>query len=483
MLTLRIDLSDAGCRPATSAAAVGFGDSYVEPFATNQLETSVRESADGAEIWIGEGPDPFPAAGAAPSRPDDYRGHAVHEGVKLFVSGSDAPPAVSIARTGTGGTPLYITSHGRILYASWRFEHAAQNTPRKRPNKEACRLYLAHGDGQVREQVIEGMFMLWPGERLVFDDSGLSFEQAARPDIVLPNTLTESARVTEEFLYLVAEAMRPNLARSNQPIVELSGGYDSSCVAIAARSATDRLNSYGLVHQGAMGIQQRKRRRELVDLLGVNDFEFPSWEHTPLASLEVPECSLTLVDDNHRLPCAYAVDAHPAKGLDLILTGVGGDELTMENTFQRREWEVAGNVCTSALVTAAARADMFMRRGIWPKNPLAAQAVVDFCRALPAKLRSGRLLNILTLARSGLSDGFLFPRYLEHYGAGMQHEAALYDFDAQLTESIVADYGITDLTGLLRRAREAGHGGFSYKLIFELFTLLKLEKVLRRYCS
>ena len=124
-----------------------------------------------------------------------------------------------------------------------------------------------------------------------------------------------------------------------------------------------------------------------------------------------------------------------------------------------------------------------MRRGIWTRNPLIAQPVVDFCRALPRQLRAGRLLNVLTLARSGLSDGFLFPRYSEHYGNAMQREAALYDYDQALEECIVADYGISDISGLLRRAREASYGGFSYKLIFELFTLLKLEKVLRRYCA
>ena len=126
---------------------------------------------------------------------------------------------------------------------------------------------------------------------------------------------------------------------------------------------------------------------------------------------------------------------------------------------------------------------MFMRRGIWPISPLASQSVVDFCRALPKRLREKRLLNLLTLARAGLSDGFLFPRYSEHYGASMQHEAALFDFDSALRESIVADYGIADISDLLARARDASYGGFSYKLIGELYNLLKLETVLRRYIT
>ena len=342
MLTLRIDLTDAGCPAAISPQAVSFGQGYVEPFASDQIEMSLRRSVDAAEIWIGEGADPLASPGEAASSPDDYRSHFDREGVKIFVSGANRPPAVSIARTSAGGSPVYVTATAAPSTRPGDSSMPPRTAPAGGRSKEACRLYLEHGDGQVREQVIQDVFMLWPGELLTFDESGLRFEETRKPDIVLPSTLTESARVTEEFLYLVAEAMRPNLAKAREPIVELSGGFDSSCVAIAARSATDRLNSYGLIHEGAMGVQQRRRRRELVDLLEVNDFEFPSYEHPPLGSLEVAEATMTLLDDNHRLPCAYAIDANPVKGLDLILTGVGGDELTKEHTFRRKEWELSG---------------------------------------------------------------------------------------------------------------------------------------------
>jgi hypothetical protein len=85
--------------------------------------------------------------------------------------------------------------------------------------------------------------------------------------------------------------------------------------------------------------------------------------------------------------------------------------------------------------------------------------------------------------RAGLSDGFFFPRYYEHYGNIVQREAALFDFDNALTQSIVGDFGITEFSPLLERAREASLGGFSYELITELYLLLKLETVLRRYVA
>jgi asparagine synthase (glutamine-hydrolysing) len=481
MLTLRARLEDADEECSISGKAIRFGSSYIEAFVSDQITMSVRDAPGGKEIWIGEDADPMPAAGSALPPMVGYRSFLDYEGIKILIHRVDGRPVIEIVRTAEGGCPVYVAADRGTLVASWKFEDAAQARPDPKPNVEACRIYLKHGQCQVRDMIIDGVSMLWPGESVIFSEEGLSFREVDTPDIVLPGTLSESARATDEFLRLIAEAMRINLAKSVQPLLELSGGLDSSCVAVAACSMRKGMNSYGVIHEGAMGAQQRKRRRELVDLLALYDFEAPSFEPPPFASLQVEECTFTPFDDNYRLPCVYAVDAHPAQYIDLVITGLGGDELTMENTFFRREWEVSGSICTSAVVSAVGRADMFMRRGIWPVHPLVNQSVVDFCRALPKKMRSGRLLNLLTLARSGLSDGFLFPRYYEHYGNVVQREAALFDFDSALVESVVADYGIVEFSPLLERAREATLRGFTDELITELYLLLKLETVLRRY--
>ena len=266
-------------------------------------------------------------------------------------------------------------------------------------------------------------------------------------------------------------------------LAEISGGLDSACVAIATATELTQFASYGLIHEGPVGAQQRARRKELLARLPSNDFEFPSFRHTPFVSLADAECSLTPFDDNHRGSCVAAVDAHPGRPFDLLLTGIGGDELTLEDTHLREPWELPGSICTSSLVAASARADMFMRRGIWPRNPLIDQEVVDFCRALPASLRRHRILNRLLLARAGLSDGFLFPRLSEHYGHAMQREASLTDFDQLIRGQVFGDHGIVDVGPLLKRARDASFGGFSYELIGELFNAAKLEKVFERYVT
>ena len=478
MLDLAIRLSDLPGQAVQGTKTWTIGQSHVSAFDSVHLTMRVTSEPRKVRIWVGDDLDPLIGRDGDPPL-ESYQRCCDVEGVKIWLE----PSSVTIARTAAGASPFYLAASGDRLRASWKFERVVGALASVKPDVDSCRIFLKHNATQIRTQVIDDLFMLWPGEVVSFDRSGLSFREADVPDIVRPSTLREDAKATTEFVFLIAQAAERHLKRSANAMLELSGGLDSSCVALAACSLGVPLKTYGLIHDGAVGRQQRRRRRELVDLLGVQDHEFPSYVNTQLKGLEIDECGITPFDDNHRLPCVYAVEDHPAGMPDLIISGIGGDELCLENTFFRQEWEVQGSICTSSVVAATARADMFMRRGIWPISPLASQSVVDFCRALPKRLREKRLLNLLTLARAGLSDGFLFPRYSEHYGASMQHEAALFDFDSALRESIVADYGIADISDLLARARDASYGGFSYKLIGELYNLLKLETVLRRYIT
>lgn len=479
MFDLRINLEDGNAPLSTTENRIAFGSSFVEAFDSKFITISAVQIDGLTEIWVGETTDPFASDGQASW--ESYQRYTLHQGVKIRLRPVGGRLALEIVRTSAVGCPLYVAHVAGTLVASWRFEQAAEAIPRRRPNIEACRTFIKYGPRPVRDQIIEGLHMLWPGELASFDDAGLRFEQAPIPDIVLPGVLTDQARVTEAFVDLLAQSLEPNLARARNPLIEVSGGYDSSCVAIAARSIRDDLSSYGVIHNGAIGTQQRRRRGELVALLGLKDFEAPSFIPGPFESLKTGECTFTPFDDIYRLPCAYAVDAHPTGDIDLIITGIGGDELAKGRTFHREDWEVAGSVGSSATDAAAGRSDMFMRRGIWLTQPCVSQTVVDFCRALPKKIRAGRMINILTLARAGLSDGFIFPRYYEHYGNVIMQEAASIDFDQELSESIVGDHAIHDISSLLERAREATRDGLTLPLIVELWFVMKLEALLRRY--
>ena len=478
VISLELNVADLGRQKSISTDTVVFGQSKVEAFSSRFVELATAQRRAGFAMAVSE------LGGLVRSR-DEYAWignmrDVYQQGVEIIME-EEPPFAISIARTGAAGVPLFVSYQSSILVVSWRFEEAVRNLQRARPNREACRIYIENGPALTRETVIAGVDMLWPGESLELLNGRLSFRTCPADGIVVPSIIHTDARVTDSLRDVIAAVMRPCLDVAEAPLIELSGGLDSACVAIAARQCRADLHSYGLVHAGAVGAQQRARRCEIVEVLGLDDFSYPSDEPPQFAALEIEEAQVTPFDDNHRMPCALAVDKHPSGQADLIMSGVGGDELAMEYTFRRQEWELGGFASSSSLTVAAGRADMFMRRGIWTLNPLCAAPVIDFCRALPAKLRKQRMINLLMLARSGLSDGFLFPRYAEGYGHGMQREAALIDFDLALGTSAVADFQVFDFSRLLDQARKASDGGLSYELIVPLFWLMKLEKVLRRY--
>lgn len=480
MITLSACLDDVADEVSLNRDTAAIGGSTVERFASVHLSISTTAGRRWRSVWVGEEADPALHAVTVEAAEQATRAVLDFEGVKLCLS-DDPVPAITVARTIGGTTPLFVATAGRCLVASWKFEVAAGALQSRVPNVDACRLFLEHSQCRTREQILAGVQMLWPGESLRFDSNGLTFRPIAVPHVVLPSALRDDARATDTFVNLISAAVRRPLARAGGAALEVSGGLDSSCVAVAASRVTSGLRSYGAIQPGVVGSQQRRRRQELIKLLGLKDRATPPIKGSPTQWLEDPECQITPFDDLYRTPCLAALDLHGSGTIDTVLSGIGGDELTKEYSPGRPDWELAGIPSSSGSVAAASRADMFMRRGIWPVNPLVSVPVVNFCRALPLRLRSGRLLNVLSLARAGLSDGFLFPRYHEHFGNVLTQEGMQTDYDVVFRQSVIADYGITDISAVLQEARAATLEGISWRLISKLYNMAKLEYVLRRY--
>jgi asparagine synthase (glutamine-hydrolysing) len=123
---------------------------------------------------------------------------------------------------------------------------------------------------------------------------------------------------------------------------------------------------------------------------------------------------------------------------------------------------------------------MFMRLGIWPVSPLVHPTIVDFCRALPRSIRHKRLLNLLALARAGLSDGFILPRLHENFANCIIRETWMIDFDEMFSDSPIADFGIARVDALLNSVRNLETPP-PIELVGKLFAYRQLDGVLKTY--
>lgn len=480
MFSLCIDTAKAPSPPRAGANEIDLAAGWIRKLPIRHLRMDDLFENNKLEVWIGDAADPF-ASGAADLA--DYAKVEIVEGVKIIIDWCRNPAKIEIVRTADGSTPLHVSFEDGVLLATWDFEEIAFALKRPKPNLELCRLYLEKGPSLTRDQVIEGIYNVWPGERVRCDGHTICIIEQQWREIAVPSFLAGQAVVTDEFLRLIGESVAHNVERSNGVLLEISGGWDSTCTALGVAGLQEGMSSYGVVHEGAIGKQQRARRRELTSLLSLRDHDGPSNAIPPIAALRYAECLFTPQDDNHRMAPVLAMQNHPdAARFDLAVTGVGGDELGMERTYTRRPFEVAGLTSSSAMLASVGRGDMFLRRGILPRNPLATLRVVNFCRRLPQAMRTGRLLHLLTMVRSGLSDAFVFPRYGENFGPVMIREAAMTDFDAEVGESILADYGINIFDTLIGARIEAGYD-FTTGQAVKLWYLLKLERILKKYVA
>lgn len=232
-----------------------------------------------------------------------------------------------------------------------------------------------------------------------------------------------------------------------------------------------------------MGLQQRERREHLLSRCKFNDYEVGVTSSSIYNSLNTSEYAITPYDEMYKPQCIKMLNSIKRENvdIDLVITGIGGDELYNVHSFKRSIGELPGNIASTALTAAACRSDMFMRRGIWCKNPLLSQSIVDIFRASPDVVKKNRLLHILALARYGLSDGFLFPPYAEQFGYVCEFDAWKYDFENSMSNSVLRDYGVVGIDDLLEQARAATRDRFGSLLATRLFLMIKLERVARHY--
>lgn len=479
MLTLRVSLADSNVEESKDFFSrivdhLSFFDNHI-------LSRRINPTDNAFDIWVGESPDPSGDVRDHDDRIGVIRTFKDCDGVLVTGRADFGQSRIMVARTAGGTSPIDISSDGPRLCASWKFEEVVALLNRPLPNREICRLFIDKGIAQTREQVIEGVFALWPGECVLFDGGSLNFSMCDRVDITLPAAFNDHARATEAFIDTVANVMKPLVSSAKRPLLEFSGGMDSTCVAIAAASLGIRLESYGVIQPGAVGRQQRARREELIRLLKITDHTGSASSTLPFDALILDECQLTPNDDLFRMCLADTLDADSLRDVDSVITGLGGDDLCMENTFLREAWEVPGYTSASAVVASMGRADMLMRRGIWPLNPLAHPSVVNLCRAMPAAIRKGRLLNQFAMARAGLSDGYIVPRYQETFANVLRLDAIERDFNDYFVTSLLNDFAIIDVSGLLLKPSSKTELGLPLRLISKLWSAAKLEVVLRRY--
>lgn len=196
------------------------------------------------------------------------------------------------------------------------------------PDLEFLGEWLSHPYLRGRRTGIAGVEEILPGTAVLRSARGARETQAwspwdhARADTVVRDFGDAAELVREAVLTAV-----PRLAaEADDPVVQLSGGLDSSIVAAALAAAGSAFRAVTFATRAPDG-DERRYAREVAARCGIALAELveetspPDFEHVPALALRPPPNALLQ-------PLHRALAAHFAlTGADLVLDGAGGDNV------------------------------------------------------------------------------------------------------------------------------------------------------------
>jgi len=237
-----------------------------------------------------------------------------------------------LARDAMGARPLFRAEAGGALYFASEpaaILDALGTVPRA--NEGVVAEALLQNLVTVDETLFEGILRVLPAEVVVVDDAGLRRRIAWEPAVVEPREGNEEENAAR-FASILREAIRDRL-RSVAPVVlEVSGGLDSSSVAVVAADLARRgavpcpsLHALSLRYPG-LDCDETRYFRAVTSAAGLAALEVDAGDPGPdevLAPVRL-----------HRLPPEFppsaawgpALGAVRERGVRVRLGGEGGDE-------------------------------------------------------------------------------------------------------------------------------------------------------------
>lgn len=395
-----------------------------------------------------------------------------------------------------GTAPLHLIADDQVLHGHWDVSELYSVLPSRSFDARGVCAILG-GEG-----LPYGPRTIFPGLYLLPERAQACWQPAVRGDVeirvppAVPRLLARKTRrdadVSGAFLDVVGQSIARWLAPDGAPVFcELSGGLDSALVACLASGMRRPTFSLGIGLPGNMGRAQARRRSEVIAFASLVDTTVPIRDHLPFSDRTSRYRNRRSAPGHEFYGEAFEslIASAAGRGGDLILTGIGGDELC---SLSRAEWDAArsgrepqgnapagtlpdfivptvaddfraspgsmdvwprGYVARSVLEANLSGNPLYLRRGCWPANPLASPVVRRFTEFLPVSWRVDRAIERRALRRLGLSSRVSRPRSRETFAPVMTsclRRAARRWLIDLFAESRLAAMGIVDGPALAR---------------------------------
>ncbi len=448
-------------------------DNIIAPYKHPALETiaaccgdrllfGVRERLrDTSSPVIGAGADHLPeiTSAALDALRLEFANWPLHRTTIEIDTGS-VGTSVRIQAGEWGVAPVYLADKGEVLLGHWDPSELYCFLPDIGLDPEHAAHYLVQfSTPYSKNSLLRGINVLTAGSTATWRANGgasdsLDIEYPPAFPGYRPRELKLGAPVLEQF-GAILEASQRRWVDDDLPSSELSGGLDSGIVSATAAMIHDgHVHTYGIIHDGAMGMEQRSRREELVARYNLIDHVTLAGRHLPLdpTSSRISESRVVPWEEIYYEAVEALLSIAVDTGTRVLFTGFGGDELfypnweeiplgkrlgllhefergrpdrpdwiststyeTFRESLQDRDAAPAAAISDSALDSVAFASILYLKKGIWPVNPYCTPELIRFCRSLPFEWRENRNLQRQFLRRLGLSDRYIDPKLPESF--------------------------------------------------------------------
>lgn len=436
------------------------GPSWITPYEHPALETwsvhdcrrvafQVRERLSGQEAQVSGAPRRVSESSYDQALAAARTWSAAHHLIEITEQG------ITVTTGPSCPAPIYFTVRRTTLHAHWDITQLRDVMPHQGLDPvEVARLLALTGHYSTNTA--------WQAVRLLTERVAIAFNRG-EPTMRLPEgarhdqarELSAGAPVLDAYEQLLDAVLADRHYLPDQTAIELSGGMDSSNVAMSlVLRHGPKLCSGALMQEGEAGAQQQRRREAMVRYGGFKDTVLRAADFLPLDPSAQALGPLGPHEEIYIAGQSTLLSKWKADGILWAATGVGGDEMLSlppqphpplkasdlppwltKLTFEALLEQGAGippapPISDSTLRAMTCGAPMYLRAGLWPLYPLADPVMWRFGQWLPYSWRRNKHLARLRLQRLGFNLEVTHPPLRENFRDVLHQALARFGPDA-----------------------------------------------------
>ncbi|MGW1801565.1 hypothetical protein ACWCQN_38020 [Streptomyces sp. NPDC001984] len=398
----------------------------------------VRERLLGHDHTAPAAPQPVSRQAYDTALADARRWPAAHHLIEI-TSGT-----ITVTTGARATAPVYLLVSQGVLHANWDITQLRLLLPHHTLDSVEIARSLALTGHYSTRTVFEPVRLLTERGQAVFHEGTLTFTEPPACEHDEPRELADSAPVIDAYVELLDSVLSDHYHDAQYTAVELSGGMDSSNVALSlARRHGPGIAAGALLQDGEPGEQQVRRRAALMRYCGIKeDTTLRSADYLPLDPHWTREHRLGPHEEVYIAGHSRLLSSWRNDGILWAATGVGGDEMLSlpalpGNPVRHARRRLPGwltpltrealddqghgvppapPISDSTLRAMACGAPMYLRSGIWPLYPLADPVMWRFGQWLPEEWRQNkRLARARIECCDGLPHEVAHPKVRENF--------------------------------------------------------------------